>query len=274
MYKLIALDMDGTVLKEDKTISHENYKAIQEAKANGIKVVLATGRPVKGIENYLKELNLDEKGDYAVTFNGAMVQDTESGDILANNIMSLDDLHYLNDLSNKLGVHIHALTPNNVITSNKDISDYTVLESYMNQIHLDYVDFNNLSEDTKIVKVMLIDHEEILEEAIKKLPKELYENYTVVRSAPYFLEILNKKANKGSGVELLAKKLGISKNEVICIGDAGNDIHMIEYAGLGVAMGNAFPEIKKIANYVTKTNEEHGVAHVINKFVLDKETAV
>ena len=143
----------------------------------------------------------------------------------------------------------------------------------MNNIPLEIVDFHNIDSSTTIVKIMFIDKEPILSKAIEKLPKEIYDNYTVVRSAPFFLEFINKKVNKGFGVELLAKSLGIKQEEVICMGDAGNDIHMIEYAGLGVAMGNAFPEVKEIASYVTKTNEENGVAHVINKFVLKDEKA-
>ena len=106
---------------------------------------------------------------------------------------------------------------------------------------------------------------------IEMIPEEVSNKYTVVRSAPFYLEFLNKAVNKGAGVAALAEKLNIKQEEVICIGDAGNDIHMIEYAGLGVAMGNAFPEVKKVANFITKTNEQDGVAHIINKFILHVE---
>ncbi len=138
---------------------------------------------------------------------------------------------------------------------------------------MEIVDFDTIDKNTTIVKIMFVDPEEKLNKVIELLPKELYDKYTIVRSAPFFLEFLNKKVNKGFGVRLLAEKLGIKPSEVICIGDAENDIHMIEFAGLGVAMGNAFPEVKKKADYVTKTNEEDGVAHVIKKFVLKEETA-
>ncbi|MDP4146797.1 MAG: sugar-phosphatase [Bacillota bacterium] len=272
MYKLIALDMDGTLLKEDKTISSKNFKAIQKAKSKGVKVVLATGRPVKGIEKYLKELNLVDDGDFAVAFNGAVVQDTKSGEIIAKNLMTHEDLHYLTDLSKKLNVNIHALTPSECITPK--INKYSEVEATMNAIPLHELDFYTLDKNTTIVKIMMIDEEPILTEAINNLPAEVYEKYTVVRSAPYFLEFLNKEVNKGVGVHLLAQNLGIKQEEVICVGDAGNDIHMLEYAGLGVAMGNAFPEIKEIADYVTKSNEEDGVAHVINEFILNENPAV
>lgn len=269
MYKLVALDMDGTLLNEDKKISKENFKAIQKAKKNGVKVVLATGRPIKGINRYLEELNLLTEDDYAVAFNGAVVQNTKTGEVIAENLLALDDLEYLYNLSKKLSVNIHALTPTSCITPK--VNEYSELESNMNNIPLEIVDFNKVDNSTTIVKIMFIDKEAILSKAIEKLPKEVYEKYTVVRSAPFFLEFINRKVNKGFGVELLAKNLGIKQEEVICMGDAGNDIHMIQYAGLGVAMGNAFPELKQIANYITKTNNENGVAHVINKFVLKNE---
>jgi Cof subfamily protein (haloacid dehalogenase superfamily) len=269
MYKLVALDMDGTLLKEDKTISAENFEAIQNAREKGVKVVLATGRPVRGISKYLEELNLLTGNDYTVAFNGAVVQNTKTGEIIAENLLALEDIKYLYNLSKQLSVNIHALTPTSCITPKS--SEYSELEAAMNNIPLEIVDFDTLDNSTTIVKIMFIDKEPILSNIIGKLPKEVYEKYTVVRSAPFFLEFINRKVNKGFGVELLAKNLGIKQEEVICMGDAGNDIHMIKYAGLGVAMGNAFPEIKQIANYVTKTNEDHGVAHVINKFVLKNE---
>jgi hypothetical protein len=139
----------------------------------------------------------------------------------------------------------------------------------MNEIDFEEVDFTTLTDSTPIIKIMFIGEPDKLSQAIDKLPEEVYKKYTVVQSAPFFLEFLDKSVNKGTGVKALADSLGINKNEVICIGDAGNDIHMIQYAGLGVAMGNAFSELKKVANYITYTNEEDGVAHVINKFILN-----
>lgn len=269
MYKLVALDLDGTLLDEDKKISNENFKAIQMARKKGVKVVLATGRPLNGITRYLKELNLLTDDDYAVAFNGAVVQNTKTGKVISKNLLGLSDLKYLYDLSKKLSVNIHISTLTSCITPK--VNEYSELECRINNIPMEITDFNRIDDSTTIVKIMFIDKEPILSKVIEKLPKEVYDKYTVVRSAPFFLEFINKKVNKGFGVELLAKNLGIKQEEVICMGDAGNDIHMVEYAGLGVAMGNAFPELKEIANYVTKTNEEHGVAHVINKFILKDE---
>ncbi len=265
MYKLIAVDMDGTLLKEDKTISKETIKAINKAKARGIKVVLATGRPIEGIQSYLQELNLISSEDYAIAYNGAIIQNTESKQIISKALIKGSDLKYLYDLSKKLKVNIHAFDLEGCITPK--MTKYTEFEGAMNDIKVNIKDFNLIEDEEGIIKVMMVDDEEILDEALKNMPKEVFEKYTVVRSAPYFLEFLNKKVNKGEGVRALSEVLGIKQEEVICIGDAGNDIHMIRYAGLGVAMGNAFEEVKKEADFITKTNEEDGVAHVINEFI-------
>lgn len=267
MFKLIAIDMDGTLLMEDKTISNENVAAIESAKKKGVKIVLATGRPLEGIDKYLSDLNLNGEEDYAVTCNGALVQNTKTGKIISKTILKFKDLMYLCNLSKEVGVCIHAFTPNGVITPYSP-NKYTTLEYTTNDIPLTVVDFNTLDPKTQIIKVLFTGEPENLSEAVKKLPKEIYDKYTCMFSAPYYFEFLNKKSNKGTGVALLAKSLNIKPEEVICIGDAGNDVHMIKYAGLGVAMGNAFEEAKEVADYVTKTNEEHGVANVIEKFIL------
>lgn len=265
MYKLIAIDMDGTLLKEDKTISGKTKKAIDEARKKGVKVVISSGRPVEGIERYLKELNLTGKDDYVISFNGSMIQCVKSKKVISRSVLKGSDLLYLYKISRQIGVNIHAFSEIGCITPK--LSKYTQLEGTANRIPIKIVDFDKEDPKEDIFKVMMIDEPEILEEAVKKIPNVLYDKYTVVRSEPYFLEFLNKKSNKGEGVKILAEYLGIRQQDVICIGDAGNDIHMIKFAGLGVAMGNAFDEVKEAADYITLTNEEDGVARVIEKFV-------
>lgn len=268
MYKLIALDMDGTLLNSKKNISRRTKEAIENARKNGVKVVLATGRPVDGIESYLKELQMISDKDYAITYNGALVQNVGTKDVISSTPLNKSNLIELYNISKELNVNIHAFTEDKCITPK--MSKYTKLESEINGIEVDVIDFNTVNDDETILKIMMIDEPEILDAAIKKLDKELYSRYTIVKSTPYFLEFLSIEANKGQGIKGLAEELKINKDEVICIGDAGNDLHMIQYAGLGVAMGNAFEEIKKEADYITKSNDEDGVAHVIEKFVLNK----
>jgi len=116
--------------------------------------------------------------------------------------------------------------------------------------------------------MMMIDEPAILDAAIARLPQTFRDKYTTVKSSPFYFEILNKEASKGAAVANLAQHLGIKQEEIMAIGDNENDLSMIEYAGLGVAMGNAVPLIKEAANVVTATNDEHGVAEAIKKFVL------
>lgn len=269
MYKLIAIDMDGTLLNSEKKISPANFNAIQQAKKNGVKVVLASGRPLVGFKRYLQELDLISDDNYAVAFNGALVQTSEGSEIISKTTLTLEDYKYIYNLSKKLKVNIHALTESSVI-SPKD-TRFTRHEAEMNHIPNDIIPVDDVPVGTTIVKVMFVDEPEIIDDIIEKIPEEIRSKYTVVRSAPFYLEFLHKSVNKGVGVAALAEKLNIKQEEVICIGDEGNDIHMIKYAGLGVAMGNASPQVKKVANFITKTNEQDGVAFIINKFILQPQ---
>lgn len=265
MYKLIAVDMDGTLLREDKTISDRTKKAIRKAVEKGVRVVLASGRPIEGLERYLEELNLLSKDDYVMSFNGSVIQNVKTREIVSKNILKGSDLKKLYALSEEIGVNIHAFTKDGCITPK--MNEYTELEGRINGIEVHEVDFDTISEEEDVIKVMFIDPQPVLEEAMTRMPETIYNEFTVVRSAPYFLEFLNKASSKGTGVKALGEYLGIKQEEIICIGDAGNDLDMIQFAGLGVAMGNAFDEVKEAADYVTSNNEEDGVAHVIEKFI-------
>lgn len=266
MYKLVAMDLDGTLLKDDKTISDRTRETIMEAKKMGTKIVLSTGRPAEGIKDYLECLNLNSEDDYVVTYNGAVVQNVK-GKVIAKTLITLEDVLELEKLSRQLKVNVHAFDFEGVITPKNN--KYTQLEVDVNHLHLREAGFDTIPESTELIKVLFVEEPDILDKAIKKIPDYYLKKYTVVKSAPYFLEFLNKKVNKGTGVELLAKCLNIDKKEIICIGDAGNDVHMIKYAGLGVAMKNAFPEAKAAADYVTLSNECDGVAEVIEKFIIN-----
>ncbi|WP_446897773.1 Cof-type HAD-IIB family hydrolase [Clostridium sp. LBM24168] len=266
MYKLVAIDMDGTLLKNDKTISSENMDAIKRAVEHNVKIIPATGRPTKGIKKYLEQLNLISNSNYTVAFNGALVENTKSHNVIYEKLLLLNDIKYIYELGKKININIQISLKELNITPFSN--EYSRKDALLNEIGLKIENFSKLSSDNHIFKVMFMDDETVLSKGIAKLPEEIYHKYTVLRSEPYYLEFMNKTTNKWYGVETAAQKLGIRKDEIICIGDSGNDIHMIKNAGLGVAMGNASDKIKNISDYVTKTNEENGVAHVINKFIL------
>ena len=269
MYKLIALDIDGTLLNSKKEVTKEVFDAIQMAKKKGVKVVLSTGRPLPGVQSLLKELKLNNEENYVVTFNGGLVQEISSQDVISNIEMSYEDFNIIyNELSKKHNVKIHINTPDSVVVPYKYAPKYSIHEANLNNIPVICMDESEINEDLTFCKVMLIDEPEIIDNIITKIPKDFHDKYTIVRSAPFFLEFLNKKVNKGSGLQALCNKLNIDPCEVIAVGDEENDRHMIEFAGLGVAMGNARDSIKEIANYITDSNDNHGVAKVISEFIL------
>lgn len=268
MYKLIAIDMDGTLLNDHHEVPENVKSALHQAKKQGIKVVLCSGRPIGGMRSYIKQLSLDEDGDYAIAYNGAFVQNTYSNEVVAELSLKHDDLQNLYDHSLELNTPMHFFDVNGLYTPNADISEYSVLESYLNKIPLGYRQVSDVPKDISIPKIMYINKPEKLTHTIQALPESLKDQYNIVQSSPYFLEFVHPSASKGNAVRKLAELLGIKQEEVMCIGDNGNDISMIEYAGCGVAMGNAIPEVKAVADFETLSNNEGGVAYAIEKVAL------
>lgn len=294
MYKLLVLDMDGTLLNNNKQISKINKNAIKNAVKSGVRVAICTGRLLEGIEIYLKELNFISNDNYSITSSGSLVQNNTQTQICNCNNLSLKDLNYINDLCENLNITYNIFSKSSILSPKESVFNY--VDSKANNVPLKIVNINDISESTMMTKFTLINEDRSIDEDLKKLfpsihydsskfiskpdfnkdlfsdasylPREFLEKYTVLKTTPFTLEVLKKSSNKGEGVRILSEKLGIKRDEIICIGDSGNDKHMIKYAGLGVAMGNAFDEIKEAADYITLTNEEDGVAHVINKFIL------
>ncbi|MGT2906411.1 sugar-phosphatase [Streptococcus dentiloxodontae] len=266
--KLVAVDIDGTLLNSQRQVTSEVYQAIQEAKAAGVKIVIATGRPIVGVQNLLEELHLNQPDNYVITFNGGLVQETATGNELIKETLAYEDYLDIELLATKLGVHSHAITKNGIYTSNRDIGTYTVHESSLVGMPI-YYRTPEENRDKEFVKAMFIDDPAILDAAIAKIPESFYERFTVVKSTPFYLEILKKTASKGLAVTHLAEKLGYTIDETMAIGDEENDRAMLEVVGNPVVMKNGNSNLKKIAKYITKSNDESGVAHAIREWVLD-----
>lgn len=269
MYKLIAIDMDGTLLKDDKTISLKTKNALKAASSLGIKIVLTSGRPIQGIKNYLNELQLTSKDDYAIGLNGALICKCSDYSIISSNeTLKGKDLKYIYNRVKELKTYFHAFTTDEDLVNVE--SKFSKNEEKRINLKVRVVDFpTEIKDDDEILKVVLEEEKEILDKITAEIPKELFEEYNVIRSVDFMLEFMKNGCNKATGVEKLAQYLGISKEEIIAIGDASNDKEMIEYAGLGVAMGNSKDDIKMLADFITKSNEEDGVAYVIDKFIIN-----
>lgn len=267
--ELIAIDIDGTLLNPQHEISPAVQAAIVAARDRGVHVVLATGRPFVGVQRYLRELELRHAGHYCITNNGALVQRAQTGERVAEVTLNFDDYLHFERMARELGVHFHALDYDTLYTANRDISAYTVHESALSGIPLKFRTVQEMDPSMVFPKVMMIDDPAVLDEAITRIPREAFEHYTIMKSAPFFLEILNRQVDKGKGLKLLAEHLGIAADNIMALGDQQNDLAMIKYAGLGVAMGNGVDEVKAASRYVTRSNREDGVAHAIEKFVLN-----
>ncbi|AMV60195.1 Promiscuous sugar phosphatase YidA, haloacid dehalogenase-like phosphatase family [Pediococcus damnosus] len=268
MIKLIAIDLDGTLLTDDKHIAAETVTAIKQASQSGVKVVLCSGRPLTGVAEHLHTLGLSGNDQYVITFNGALVQTIE-GRVLIHHTLNYNDYTDLEALSRKLHNHFHVETENHIYTANKNISPYTIGESFYVRMAIRYRAVGDMPANFKISKGMFIDPPEKITELRKKIPQTFLDKYYFVQSEPYFLEVLNKSASKGNALKGLTKRLNLLPENVMTIGDQGNDLSMLQFAGTPVAMGNAIPEAKKLATFITSTNEENGVAKAIQKFVLD-----
>lgn len=264
MYKLVCIDLDDTLLDKNKSITDENIKEIKRASSLGVKIVLATGRPIDGFYKYVKQLNLDNDDNYSIAFNSALIFNNKK--IINKNCLDGTSLKEIYNLSKEINANIHAFDLNGVITPK--LSKYTLHETTINNIPYRIIDFNNIKDDEEIIKVMLVDEPDYLDSYIKKIPKYFYDKYNIVRSAPFFLEFLKKDVDKASGVKFLADFLNISDDEIITIGDAGNDFKMILDCKMGVAMKNSMDFVKDAAKYITKNdNNNSGVAEVFQKFI-------
>ncbi|MEK4915580.1 Cof-type HAD-IIB family hydrolase [Bacillus sp. FSL E2-8887] len=271
-YKMIVLDLDDTLLRDDHTISPRTKEALMTAQEKGVKVVLASGRPTFGMRNVAKELLLEEYGSFILSFNGAKIINCKTNEEIFSSTLSPEIVHNLFEISKTEDVWIHTYIGDDIVT--EENNPYTKIEGEITGMPIIEVDDFKTAVKEPVVKVLMNKEAERLVEVEKKLQKQLEGQLSVMRSKPFFLEFTEHGVTKGTSLNQLIQKLGIKREEVIAMGDSYNDQAMIEFAGLGVAMGNAPDDIKEIANYVTDTNMSDGVAKVVEKFVLKTEVLV
>ncbi|PEI97250.1 Cof-type HAD-IIB family hydrolase [Bacillus pseudomycoides] len=271
-YKMIVLDLDDTLLRDDHTISERTKQTLMTAQEQGVKVVLASGRPTFGMRHIAKELRLEEYGSFILSFNGAKIINCKTDKELFSSTLSPEIVHSLYEISKTEDVWIHTYIGDDIVT--EENNPYTEIEGQLTGMPIIQVDSFTAAVQEPVVKVLMNKEAERLVEVEKKLQEQLEGKLSVMRSKPFFLEFTEAGVTKGTSLNQLIQKLGIKREEVIAMGDSYNDQTMIEFAGLGVAMGNAPDDIKEIANYVTDTNMNDGVAKVVEKFVLKTEVLV
>ena len=269
--KLITIDIDDTLVNTAKQVTPRVKAALQEATAQGVKVVLATGRPLPGVQEYLDELGLNHQDDqYAITYNGGVVQ-TTNGEELGGKELAYSDYLRLREVADELGAYLQVETIDAAYTSAKEINYWASRENFLIKMPLIIKPVDEMDPNDHYVKFMFIGDEADIDSWRDALPADVKEAYYIVKSTPQHLEFMHKDATKGSGLLTLAAKLGIDRSETMALGDQQNDVTMIEAAGLGVAMGNAVPEVKAVADVETTTQNADGVGVAVEKWVLGRD---
>ena len=266
-YKLIAVDIDGTLTNSRKEISPRTRYALLEAQAQGKKIILASGRHPVGVYPIARDLRLDSYGGYIMSLNGGKIIECATDKTIVTKLFPRE---FLPDIVNVLkDSNITIITwDDRRIFANSKRNDYTDIEQDVLKTEMIVVEDFVSEIKFEINKILLAGEPDELDEYQKILAKRYDGLLEVYKSAPYFLELMPLGVSKGSMLPLLLDKLGVTREELVAFGDNYNDMTMIGYAGLGVAMANGEAEVKKIANYVCESNDDDGIAETLHKFVL------
>lgn len=266
-YKIIVLDLDGTLTNRDKIITSRTKEALFELKKQGGIIVLASGRPTYGIMPLAEELRLYEGQGYILSFNGGRIIDCFSGETVFKRELPVSSNKRIIRLAKEHGVNVLTYENDFIITA--DASDkYVEKEAAINKLEVKEIKAMESYVTFPVVKFLMLDDGDYLALVEPRVKAALGRDYSVYRSEPYFLEILPKGIDKAASLERLLTRLSLDRSQMIACGDGYNDLSMIRYAGLGVAMENAVLPVKKEADYITLSNNEDGIAHVVEKFML------
>lgn len=293
MYKLVAIDLDGTLLDSYSQISQRSKTAIKNAINKGVKVVIASGRGVMSVRNFANETGANE---YAICGNGAIVYDFKEENIIYDKFLNQKKVLQLIKICEENSIYYSIYTQNSIIAKSlnynvlfyhqenankpdgkktnicitEDVYQYVLSRKETDYTKITICDDNNVIFNSIIRKLREVKGIDVLD--VGHMSKKLMKLGTEVHSIEYFYtEITSENTDKWNAIEFLIQKLGIKKEEVIAIGDNINDQTMLENAGLGIAMANSAPYIQQMGDSVTESNNEDGVAKAIEKYILNYE---
>lgn len=290
MYKLMAIDLDGTLLNSYGEVSSQTREALLKAKEQGTEVVLASGRPISSTESLALDLGVD---NFLISGNGAAVYDIKKQEVIYDRFLTKQQVLKIAKLCEENSFFYNVYTEDEVIANSLN---YNILFYHKENIkkieerrtHINIVqnifEYIEQSEKEKFLKITVCDESQFIFNSIMKKLKEIkgidvlevaYMSKKKIKSGTedvniqyYYTEITNENVNKWTAIEFLMEKLNIDKSEVIAIGDNINDKEMIENANLGVVMGNSNPKMKEIGNVIVADNNSEGVYEAIQKYVL------
>lgn len=267
-YKLLVLDVDGTLLNEKKEITPRTQAALLKVQQMGVHIVLASGRPTNGVMPLAEALELHHYGGFVLSYNGGQIINAQTGELLFEKRIDPQQLPYLDKKAKKNDFAIFTYHKNQLITDkpdNRHVRDEAALNG------MEVVGVGNFAEavDFAPCKCMLAsDDETALAGLENHWKKRLDGVLDVFRSEPYFLEVVPPSIDKGNTLGILLSKLSILPEEVVAIGDGVCDVSMLQLAGLGIAMGNAQDSVKACADVTTLSNDKEGVAIAVEKAIL------
>jgi len=265
--KMIALDMDNTLLMPDRTLSARNTNILRKLHSSGKIIVLTTGRPLPNVTPFISQLGLDKPDDYVILFNGAVVKNIHSSKNILDNHFNLSDVNEVFNLIHNIHLSVDIVTPDQVYSiKNFGKSGYVNLIGSL----LPYSEkkLSELPKDLTFNKFVVCAEEmnlNYLENILQHTPI-LTKNITFVRSRRTLLEFVPYGVSKGIALSKLLKNLSLSADNLMAFGDEANDYSMLSLARVAVAMDNAIPTIKNVANNVTKSNKQDGVAVFLENY--------
>jgi len=261
--KLIAIDMDDTLLTDEKKISLENATAIKEAIDHGIIVTIATGRMYESALPYAKQLNMNVP---LIVYNGALIKNSTTGEIIYEHTMDMDVTYEVLQYCRHHNIHVQGYWDNKVYTDIIDDNSrwYSkIINQPINEIGDDLFDIKH-----KTYKLLLMLQPGKMKDCWRELEEKFSSKIEITSSIPNFLEIITPGVNKWEAVKNLAQKKGFKSDEIMCIGDNHNDICMLKNTGLSVAVNNANEEVKSYAKWIVADNNHNGVAEAIKKVLI------
>jgi len=262
-YRLVASDMDGTLLNSRCEVSENTKLAIRRAVDKGVIFTLATGRPIQGVANFIPLLSRDAP---VITYNGAVIVTGDTNRVLYSQPVLPDSAREILRLSRELGTTAVVWAGGRLFSDKLSelVMEYSDLSCVKPELNIGDDDVISLG----VSKILWYDTAERTADFLSMFSSSAPEHITVCTSTPNFLEIFDDRTSKGLALEQVCRIYGIDRSEVIAIGDGFNDLSMLDFAGLGAAMDNAEQEVKAHADFVTRSNEDGGVAYILEKFVL------
>lgn len=273
-YKLVCVDIDGTLLNSKHKITEGTKASLLQAYQLGVEIVISTGRMYTDAKYYSNLIGVPSP---VIASNGAFIKGKGAGEVIYKAVFGAQLSLELLEIFRKHDITPYFCTPHKFYYGNVMFKlvylATTLLGKRRNKLDIEYVfSWNRWREVLEQEQENIVKSEIIYRNParVQELRKELRQvaKFTTVDSSKYNVEITRRGTSKGKAVEILATLYGLQREEIICIGDSENDLSMIEYAGLGIAMGNSSPLVKEKADYITDSNDDDGVANAINKFVL------